>query len=96
LASVGLPVIHLHTLFYLLGWVPSERSVFQERVNSAIAGDRWVTDGNFITDTGAMRLTRADTISGSISHCSSASPERFRVFLSTARGRSSQQAAKTD
>jgi adenylate kinase family enzyme len=59
---LDLPVIHLDALFYLPGWVPSERSAFRKRVSGAIAGDRWVTDGNFIADTGALRLTRANTI----------------------------------
>jgi hypothetical protein len=35
---LDLPVIHLDALFYLPGWVPSERSAFQERVRSANRG----------------------------------------------------------
>ena len=57
-----LPVIHLDPLFYKPGWAPSERSLFQQRVSEAIKGERWITDGNFMAETAASRVTRADTI----------------------------------
>jgi len=60
---LGLPVVHLDPLFWEPGWrEPADRSAFRRRVAQAIAGEAWITDGNFVTDTFALRLPRADTV----------------------------------
>jgi adenylate kinase family enzyme len=58
---LGLPVIHLDALFWKPGWVESEREVFRQAVEAAVAAPRWVCEGNF-TGASAARLARADTI----------------------------------
>lgn len=57
----GLPVVHMDQLFWEPGWVAAEEQVFLGRVAAAIAGDRWVMEGNY-SRTWPMRLARADTV----------------------------------
>jgi adenylate kinase family enzyme len=60
---LGLPVVHLDPLFWEPGWrEPSDRAAFRDRVAHAVAGENWITDGNFVSDTFPLRLPRADTI----------------------------------
>ncbi len=60
-ARLGLPVIHIDTLYWRPGWVEPDKKGFRERMAEAAAGDRWVIDGNF-SNTFDLRLPRADTI----------------------------------
>jgi len=60
-ARLGLPVIHLDTLFWKPGWVESPRDTFRVGADEAARGERWVIDGNF-TDAAALRFARADLI----------------------------------
>ena len=60
-ARLGMPVIHLDVLFWKPGWRESEPLRFRLAVEAAVAGERWVSDGNF-TGASAMRLARADTV----------------------------------
>ncbi|MCC7276025.1 MAG: topology modulation protein [Alphaproteobacteria bacterium] len=60
-ARLGLPVVHLDVLFWQPGWKESERAPFRARLADALAGDGWITDGNF-ANTFDLRLPRADTI----------------------------------
>jgi adenylate kinase family enzyme len=57
----GIPVVHLDRIFYRDGWneVPREEAVGE--LERAIAGDRWIVDGNFL-DAGDSRFARADTV----------------------------------
>jgi adenylate kinase family enzyme len=57
-----LPVIHLDAIFYRPDWQPSDESTFKAKVAAAIAGDRWITDGNFVSATAELRFSRASTI----------------------------------
>lgn len=59
---LGLPVVHLDALFFEPGWVEPETQKFRERVTTALAGDRWVCEGNYLSKTGDLRLPRADTV----------------------------------
>jgi adenylate kinase family enzyme len=59
--KLGLPVIHLDVLFWKPGWVESSYEEFRPRVEAAVAGERWIIDGNF-SRTFDIRMPRADTI----------------------------------
>ena len=61
-ARLALPVVHLDRLYYEAGWRPGDPEVFRERVAEALASDRWIVDGNFLTMAGDLILPRADTI----------------------------------
>lgn len=61
-ARLGLPVVHLDTLYYRPGWKPIDHGVFRERVAAAVAADRWIIDGSFARLVGDLTFTRADTI----------------------------------
>ena len=61
-AKLGVPVVHLDTLYWQPGWVECETPEFKRRVTQAHAGDAWVSDGNYASKTWALRLPRADLI----------------------------------
>jgi adenylate kinase family enzyme len=46
--QLGLPVIHMDTLFYQPGWKPCDWGLFRAKLAEAIAGDAWITDGHFV------------------------------------------------
>lgn len=56
-----LPLIHLDQLHWSAGWVEADKDEFEAKVREAIAGPRWVIDGNY-GGTLPLRLTRADTV----------------------------------
>ena len=60
-ACTGLPVIHLDRIFWRSGWQPAPRDEALAELESALAGDRWIADGNFL-DAGDTRFARADTV----------------------------------
>jgi len=60
-ARLGLPVVHLDTLFWKPGWTESPIEEFQPRVEAAALGDRWIIEGNF-TSASQLRFLRADTV----------------------------------
>ncbi|BBK35572.1 ATPase AAA [Allostella sp. ATCC 35155] len=60
-AELDLPVVHLDRLFWQPGWVASDRDTFRARVTEALAGDRWITDGNF-SNSFDLRLPRAELV----------------------------------
>lgn len=47
--KLGLPVVHLDRLYHLphADWVPRSTEDFRALHDEAIAGDRWVMDGNY-------------------------------------------------
>jgi adenylate kinase family enzyme len=61
-ARLGVPVVHLDALFWEPGWKEPENEAFRARVTAAIAGDAWVSDGNYVSRTFDLRLPRADTV----------------------------------
>lgn len=60
----GLPVVHLDLLFWRAKWEPAPREEALQDLASAIAGDRWILDGNFLPEGGDWdaRFDRADTV----------------------------------
>jgi adenylate kinase family enzyme len=60
--KLGIPVSHLDVLFWRPGWVEPDNEGFRERVSAAVAGDAWITDGNYLSRTFDLRLPRADTV----------------------------------
>ncbi|MBA3717181.1 MAG: AAA family ATPase [Actinobacteria bacterium] len=57
----GLPVVHLDRLFWREGWTPAPPEEFRSALDDAIAGERWIVDGNFLS-AGDARFERADTV----------------------------------
>jgi len=58
---LGLPVIHLDTLFYTPGWKPREWEAFRASLAAAIAGEEWLIDGHF-AETLDLSLPRAELV----------------------------------
>lgn len=44
---LALPHVELDAIFHQAGWAPLDDDEFVRRVSTAIAGDAWVTDGNY-------------------------------------------------
>ncbi|MDT9678532.1 AAA family ATPase [Pseudomonas sp. JV414] len=59
---LGLPVVHLDTLFWEPGWVEPDAEQFRARVSEAIAPAAWICEGNYARRTFDLRLPRADLI----------------------------------
>ncbi|MNO93254.1 topology modulation protein [compost metagenome] len=59
---LGLPVVHLDTLFWEPGWIEPDAEQFRARVSAAIAADTWICEGNYARRTFDLRLPRADLI----------------------------------
>ena len=61
--KLGLPVIHLDLLYHQpnTNWVPRPKEEFTALHDAAIAGERWVMDGNYF-GTITQRLNRATGI----------------------------------
>ncbi|MDR2307917.1 MAG: hypothetical protein LBE53_12080 [Paucimonas sp.] len=59
---LGLAVVHLDRLFWEPGWEEPDAEVFRERVRYALAGDAWVSEGNYSRRTFDLRLPRADLV----------------------------------
>jgi adenylate kinase family enzyme len=58
---LGLPVVHLDTLYWRPGWQVPEAESFRARVADAVAGEAWISEGNY-RETFDLRLPRADAI----------------------------------
>ena len=58
---LALPVIHIDTLYWQPGWTAPDEATFRARMTEALAGDRWVVDGNF-SATFDLRLPRAEMV----------------------------------
>ena len=60
----GLPLVHLDLLFWRDGWAPAPRDEALGALRAAVAGERWIIDGNFLSSDGGDedgRFERADT-----------------------------------
>lgn len=57
----GLPVVHLDVLFWRKNWTPAPRTEALRELEAAVAGGRWILDGNFL-DAEDARFGRADTV----------------------------------
>lgn len=58
---LALPIFHIDQLNWRPGWVETEKSALRARLDSIVAGDRWLIDGNY-GGTLDARLNHADTI----------------------------------
>jgi adenylate kinase family enzyme len=60
--QLQLPVVHLDRLFWRPGWTWPEIPGFRTRVAEAIAGEAWISDGNYVLTSFDLTVPRADTI----------------------------------
>jgi adenylate kinase family enzyme len=58
---LGLPVIHLDTLYWSPGWVEPDKSQWAKTVRQVIEQDSWILDGNY-SGTLAERIEACDTV----------------------------------
>jgi len=54
--------LELDSVFHQPGWVPLAREEFSRRVAAAVAGERWVIDGNYTSQVKDLVWARADTV----------------------------------
>ena len=59
--KLNLPVVHLDKLFWLPGWVESEKAEIDEKILREMQKDQWIIDGNY-TRTLPQRLKHCDTV----------------------------------
>ncbi len=57
----SLPYIELDALYWGPGWTPATPAAFRARVAAAIAGERWIVDGNYSVARDLL-WSRADTL----------------------------------
>lgn len=55
-----LPIIHLDQLFWEPGWKKADKAVFRQRVEQAVRGDAWICEGNYPSQTFALRMPGAE------------------------------------
>ncbi len=60
-ALLGIPVIHLDSLFWKPGWVETETGEWRSIQEDLVKGDCWIIDGNY-SDTMDVRFEAADTL----------------------------------
>ena len=58
--TTGIPVVHLDNLYWNADRTTVPREVFRARLTRAMAGERWIIDGNYAS-TMALRLEACDT-----------------------------------
>jgi adenylate kinase family enzyme len=58
---LGLPVVHLDPLYWRPGWQAPDTQGFRARVADAIAGEAWISEGNY-RETFELRLPYADAV----------------------------------
>jgi adenylate kinase family enzyme len=56
-----LPVVHLDRLYWRPGWQAPDTEGFRARVADAIAGESWISEGNYLQSFD-LRLLRADLV----------------------------------
>ena len=59
--KLNLPVVHLDKLFWRPGWEHISREEFDKLHREALAGEKWIVDGNF-DRTMAERIWYCDTV----------------------------------
>jgi len=60
-AVLGLPVIHLDTLYWSPGWIEPDKAEWAQTVRSVIDQEAWVLDGNY-SGTLPQRIEACDTV----------------------------------
>lgn len=58
---LGLPLVHMDQLGWQAGWIETDKATLNARLAEAVAGERWLIEGNYGA-TLAPRLERADTV----------------------------------
>lgn len=58
---IGVPAVHLDRFQWLPGWKENDKADFRAKLDAALATDRWVMDGNYLSSL-PQRLTLADTV----------------------------------
>ena len=61
-ALLDITPVDLDALIWEPGWREAHVDVFRDRIRHALAGDGWVTSGNYITDAQDLVWSRADTV----------------------------------
>jgi adenylate kinase family enzyme len=59
---LGADFLELDSVFHQPGWVPLPDEDFRRRVSEAVAGERWVIDGNYSSKVRDLIWARADTV----------------------------------
>lgn len=59
--AIGLPLIHLDSLYWDAGWVPTPQEEWEAQVSEIVRQPRWIMDGNY-GGTLDIRIAAADTI----------------------------------
>lgn len=59
--KLTLPVVHLDCLYWYGDWQHVEKEVFDEKLENAMSGERWIIDGNY-NRTLPGRLARCDAV----------------------------------
>lgn len=60
-AATGIDVIHLDTVFWRPGWVPTPKGEWERTVSEMARRDSWIMDGNF-GGTREIRIRACDTV----------------------------------
>lgn len=60
-AVLGIPVMHLDSMYWKPGWVESDKAEWAGTVRDIVSQPRWVMDGNY-SGTLAERVEAADTV----------------------------------
>lgn len=61
-ALLAIPDVDLDGLIWEPGWQEAHVDVFRDRIRHALAGDAWVTSGNYIGDAQDLIWPRLDTV----------------------------------
>jgi adenylate kinase family enzyme len=59
---LGADFLELDSVFHQADWVPLPTEEFRRRVGAAVAGERWVIDGNYTSKVRDLVWARADTV----------------------------------
>ena len=59
---LGADFLELDSVFHQADWVPLATEEFRRRVGAAVAGERWVIDGNYTSKVRDLVWARADTV----------------------------------
>lgn len=60
-AAVGLPVVHLDSIFWMDNWAEADPMTVQTSIRTALDQDQWVIEG-YVEPLGRRRVQRADLV----------------------------------
>ena len=58
---LGLPVVHLDSLYWSAGWIEPDKARWAETIRAVISQQAWILDGNY-SGTLAERIEACDTV----------------------------------